>query len=410
MPCRSERDARSTSTVSPHLKATLLIESFELAQHGGAPLGQDGLRQLLEHRAKPTHDLDRRVSVLADLGDAQREVVRPAPDRDHESALHVLERRARVRQIRLADETKQVFEVVEHLHRGRRVVHGRRQRADRDVHHDPDGERRVLLDRPLDAEGDQRPQLVLRLGTGIWAVDVEQGRARGDEVADRMAQHDEAVVRMCPLPEPAKVDRLDRAATNHPNDAHRFARRAERGGNDGRCVRPRGLLEHLAKRLATCLRDERGDRDRPESMDRAIEEDDEEEDPEPEERPCHGHAEVRDVVLLDVAHERVREREGADQHREHGLEGPVAIEDPHVARRERPRRHLHDEDAHGDDEAHETHARRDDRGEHGLRRRRRVLPASGQLRNRAEIGTRSTPHVQPSAPPTRGTTHRLSRR
>ena len=92
--------------------------------------------------------------------------------------IHVLQRRSRVRQIRLADEAKQVLEVVEHLHRRRRVVHGRGQRADRDVDHDPDGERRVLLDRPLDAEGDHRPQLVLRLGTGIGAVDVEQRRAR----------------------------------------------------------------------------------------------------------------------------------------------------------------------------------------------------------------------------------------
>ena len=216
-----------------------------------------------------------------------------------------------------------------------------------------------------------------------------------------MAQHDEAAVRMSPLPEPAEVERLDRAATNHPNHAHRLARRAERGRNDRRRARPRSLLEHPTQRLATSLCDERGDGDRPEPVDRTIEEDHEQEDPEPEERSRHRHAEVRHVVLLDVAHERVRVGEGADQHGEHGLEGPVAIEDPHVARRERPRRHLHDEDAHGDDEPDEPHARGDDGCEHGLRRCRRVLPASGQVRNRAEVRGHEAP-----GPPERATDER----
>ena len=52
-----------------------------------------------------------------------------------------------------------------------------------------------------------------------------------------------------------------------------------------------GLLEHLAQRLPAGPRDEGCDRDRPQSMDRTIEEDDEEKDPEPEERPRYGHAE-----------------------------------------------------------------------------------------------------------------------
>ena len=276
--------------------------------------------------------------------------------------------------------------MIEHLHGGGRIVHRRRQRADRDVHHDPDGEGRILLDRPLDAESHHRPQLVLRFGAGIGAEHLDQRRARGDEVTNRMAQHDEAVVRMGPLPEPAEVDRLDRAATGHPNDARRLTGRVERCGHDCRGIRPRGLLQHLAQRLAAGLRDEGGDRDRPQPMDRTVQEDDEEEDSEPEERPRHGHAEVRDVVLLHVPHEREREREGADQDGENGLERPVAIEDPHVAGREGPRRHLHDEDAHRHDEADQADARGDDRSKHRLGGRRRVLPARRAAGEGAEIG------------------------
>ena len=51
--------------------------------------------------------------------------------------------------------------MIEHLHRGRRVVDRRRERLDRDVDHDPDGERGILLDRPLDAQGDHAVQLPL---------------------------------------------------------------------------------------------------------------------------------------------------------------------------------------------------------------------------------------------------------
>ena len=163
MPCRSERPARSRSTVPPHFAGNGRIESCELLEHRLTPLGEHRLRELLEHRAKPSHDLDRRVAVLADLGHAEREVVRPAANRDHEAAVHVADGEAAIGQVRLAHEPEQVLEVIQHLHGRRRVVHGRRERADRDVDHDPDRERRILLDRPLDTERDHRAQAILRV-------------------------------------------------------------------------------------------------------------------------------------------------------------------------------------------------------------------------------------------------------
>ena len=162
---------------APPLLAHCLVESSELAQHRLAPLRQDRLRELLEHRAQATHDLDRRGAVLADLRHAQREVVRPASDGDDEPAGHVVERRPRVREIDLTDLAKQVLEVVDHLHRGRRIVHRRRQRTDRDVDHDPHRERGILLDRALDTERDHRAQLRLGSRVGRSAVDLDERRA-----------------------------------------------------------------------------------------------------------------------------------------------------------------------------------------------------------------------------------------
>ena len=49
-------------------------------------------------------------------------------------------------------------------------------------------------------------------GSAAPAVDLDQRRACRDEVADRMAKDDEALVRVRPLPEPVHVDRLDRSA------------------------------------------------------------------------------------------------------------------------------------------------------------------------------------------------------
>ena len=61
--------------------------------------------------------------------------------------------------------------MVEHLHRGRRVVDCRGQRLDGDVDEDPQREGRVLLDRALAAEGEQLAQAGPPAG-GLPAVDL----------------------------------------------------------------------------------------------------------------------------------------------------------------------------------------------------------------------------------------------
>ena len=275
--------------------------------------------------------------------------------------------------------------MVDHLHRGRRIVHRRGQRADRDVDHDPHRERGILLDRALDTERDHRTQLRIGSRVGRSAVDLDERRACRDEVADRMAKDDEALVRVRPAPEPVHVDRLDRSASLHPDDEHGLALWAIRRGNDRRRAGSRSGLENLAERASSSLRDERCHSDGPQPVDRAVEEDHEEQDPEPEDQSRDRDPEVRHAVRFDVPHERVGEGEGADQHREHGLERPVAVEDPHVASGERARRHLHDQHADRYDEPHEPDARGHDRGENGLSSARRVLPAGAQVDDRAEV-------------------------
>ena len=231
-------------TVLRHLSPTASSSRASSRNTASRRSGKTGLRELLEHRAQATHDLDRRGAVLADLRHAQREVVGPASDGDDEPARHVVERRARVGEIDLTDLAKQVLEVVDHLHGGRRIVHRRRQRADRDVDHDPHRERRILLDRALDTERDHRAQLrCSAAGSAARPVDLDERRACRDEVADRMAKDDEALVRVRPAPEPVHVDRLDRAAALHPHDEHRLARCGDTARERPQARRSRGGLE-----------------------------------------------------------------------------------------------------------------------------------------------------------------------
>ena len=72
--------------------------------------------------------------------------------------------------------------------------------------------------------------------------------------------------------------------------------------------------------------------------------------PRDEEQTGEGDSEARHRILLDVAEKRVGERQRADENREHGFQQAVAVEEAHVAGRERARRHLDDEDADRDDE------------------------------------------------------------
>ena len=184
------------------------------------------------------------------------------------------------------DQPEEILQVVEHLDGRRRVVDGRGEGADCDVDHDPDGESRILLDGPLDAERDHRAKPLVRVRPWIAPVQLDQHGPGGDEIADRVAQHHEAVVVSRPRSEPADVDRLNGApVAHHPDDASRLSGWGIRSGNDRRRVASGRLFEHLAERAPPSSGDERGDRHRPESMDRAVEEDDKEQNPEPQVGP-----------------------------------------------------------------------------------------------------------------------------
>jgi hypothetical protein len=82
--------------------------------------------------------------------------------------------------------------MVEDLDGGRGVVHRRRQGPDRDVDQDPHGEAGVLLDGPLDTEG-QIAQEDVRTRRRA-PVDLDHGHVRGHEVADAEGEDQSAVV------------------------------------------------------------------------------------------------------------------------------------------------------------------------------------------------------------------------
>src|SRR5215469_11794 len=75
------------------------MELCDLRIYRRAVLGTDRFLQVLEYRAQPPRDLDAAGAVLADLGDCQRQVVRPGAA-GHEqpgSAFPVAERQRSVK-------------------------------------------------------------------------------------------------------------------------------------------------------------------------------------------------------------------------------------------------------------------------------------------------------------------------
>ena len=312
--------------------------------------------------------------VLADLRHAEREEVLPALARDDDAQpAGVVAQLAAPLEARRAHHAQQLLEVVEHLDGRRRVVHRRRQRPDRDVDHDPDGEAGVLVDRPLDAEGDEAAELPLGVRRDV-AVDLHQHAARGDEVADRLPQDEHAVVLVAPS---GRVPRRGPPGSRPPLSA--VTRSA--GAPSGMSTAATGAVVagDSSSARAAGLRDERGDRDRTEAVHEPVEEEQEEQDPDDEEEAGQRDAEIRDEVRRDAAQQRERERQRPDDDGERRLQQPVAIPEAHVARRERPRRHLHDEHADRDDEPGQRGGRADDRREERGRRRGRVVPDLGHV-------------------------------
>ena len=204
-----------------------------------------------------------------------------------------------------------------------------------------------------------------------------------------MAKDEQAVVVGGEPTEPGRVDRLDRPGTTASHDEGRLLDGAVQLEEEARGVGRLGRPDCFRERPATVFGDERGDGDGPQPMQEAVEEEEEEDERDDDEPAGDRHGDVGHRVALDVAEEPERERQRADQHREQQLEQAVAVPEPHVASRERRRRHLHDENAHGQHEPGERGHRADDRGQQRRRGRWGVLPEGrnvpGAVGKRAEL-------------------------
>ena len=207
-----------------------------------------------------------------------------------------------------------------------------------------------------------------------------------------------------PLDETVGIDGLDCAAAAGSHDECRI--RAGVPYSHRMSVRS-AKRTSLRERRASCAGDVRGDGHRSQPADVSIEEDDEDQQAQGDEDSGQRHAEVRDELVVDPPEHREREREGADENRERRLQHAVAVPEAHDAGRERPGRHLHDENGHGDDEAGERSRRADDRGQDRARGRRRVLPERGVPMCSSASDT-TTPRIPPRTAPTTGMTQRLS--
>ena len=177
--------------------------------------------------------------------------------------------------------------------------------------------------------------------------------------------------------QPPGVHRLDRTGMARPHHGRRRRRRARRAAGDEGGIGTRRLADPVLKRLTTLTGHESGHSHGAHAVHEAIEVQHEQEQAEGHAQGGEAHAEVRDRLGLDLPDDCERERQGPDQLREQELEHPVPVPQPHVARRERPRRHLDAEDGHGDDEARQRGSRADGRGEH-RRRRLRGVPVDRQ--------------------------------
>ena len=178
-------------------------------------------------------------------------------------------------------------------------------------------------------------------------------------------------MRASPFDETVGIDSLDCAAAAGSHDECWLRGRRPVLPPD---VRPIGEAHGLRERGASRTRNVCGDGHRSQPTDASIEEDDEGQQAQGDEESGQRHAEVRHGVVLDPPEHREREREGANENRERRLQQAVAEPEAHDAGRERPGRHLHDENGHRDHETSERSRRTDDRRQHRARGRRRVLP------------------------------------
>ena len=214
--CRRSPDdpasrARSRSVEPPNACSTSASSRASSSSICGLPVGPDRAVELLEHGPQPADDLHRRGSVLPDLRHAELEVLRPPANGDEHTPVAVGTAASRAHLGR-PDHAQGVAEMVDHLDGGRGIVHRRGERLDRDVDHDPDRERGILLDRALDPERDQAAQAALRRRhLAVASVDVDDRRAGGHEVPDRVGEHERAAVCAGEPHQPLAVEGLDRS-------------------------------------------------------------------------------------------------------------------------------------------------------------------------------------------------------
>ena len=100
------------------------VEAAELLVDGGPVLGEDQVSELVEQGVQPADHLDASAAVLPDLRDGEQQDVRPPAD-GHGHTGRDRHRRQVVRRVgRGADHPQRLSEMVDHLDRRGRVVHG----------------------------------------------------------------------------------------------------------------------------------------------------------------------------------------------------------------------------------------------------------------------------------------------
>ena len=225
---------------------------------------------------------------MADLLEREVEHVLPArraPDEAHVAAGVAGQRRLEVAAGELAH---QHLEDVERLDRGRRVVHRRRQGADRGVDHDPHRERRVLLDRPLVGHADERDRSCVGLDAG----------RRGRAGARRAGATNSPTAGTSSITAPARAPRpRARARSNDVTTPGRAAARraaGRRAPTSGRADRRRRSRAGYVSRAARMpFADDRPvERARPQAVGHALQQREEEHARADQQRERDGHRDV----------------------------------------------------------------------------------------------------------------------
>ena len=193
--------------------------------------------------------------------------------------------------------------------------------------------------------------------------------------------------------QPAAVDRLDRSRAATADLQHR------RSVGERRAVGACGRRQHRGEDPRARVRDLPSDRDGSQTVDEAVEIDEEQHHARGDGHPGDRDPDCRHVRLFHVPQQREREGERPDERAQHRFLQPVAIPQAHEPRGEGLGRHLDDQHAERHHEARQSHHRAHDRAEHRARRRLGVLPRVRQVDDTVEhdrqLGEQRTRHGAP---------------